>query len=135
MHTGIYSFELILRKAVTIIKQYPKKITSLEEARCIKGIGAKIATKIWEIINTGKLRQAEFALTDSTSQAFQTFGKIWGAGPTSVAKWISKGYRTLDDLNQKDAPMTQQQKIGLKYYYVIYHHTYKIGLSGTYSTQ
>ncbi len=123
MHTGsniLYLAEIILffRKAVNIIKQYPKKITTLEEAKCIKGVGTKIANKIWEIINTGKLRQVEFALSDTTSQAFQIFGKIWGAGPSSVAKWVSKGFRTLDDLRDKGAILTPQQQIGLKYYHV-----------------
>jgi DNA polymerase lambda len=48
-------------------------------------------------------------------QAFRIFGKVFGAGPSTVRKWFALGYRTLEDLRDK-ATLTSQQQIGLRYY-------------------
>lgn len=90
-------------------------MTTLEEAKTIRGVGGKIADKIGEILETGKLRQAEHLKSDKTVEAVNLFGGVWGAGPSTVAKWISLGYRTLEDLPQSQ--LNNQQKIGLKHYH------------------
>jgi DNA polymerase lambda len=47
------------RKAVSIIRAVPYKISSHEDVKNIRGIGTKIREKVTEIITTGKLRKAE----------------------------------------------------------------------------
>lgn len=47
------------RNAAAAVAQHPTRITSGSEARQIKGVGAKIALKIDELIKTGKLEKLE----------------------------------------------------------------------------
>lgn len=47
------------RKAISVLSNHPTRITSGEEARKLKGIGEKIAKKIDEFLQTGKLRKLE----------------------------------------------------------------------------
>ncbi|KAJ3052163.1 hypothetical protein HK097_006809 [Rhizophlyctis rosea] len=41
---------LSYRKAIQILKRYPRKIESGEEAKRVHGIGGKIADKVWKLI-------------------------------------------------------------------------------------
>ncbi|PRP87656.1 hypothetical protein PROFUN_02356 [Planoprotostelium fungivorum] len=100
--------EYAYRKAITALKNYPQKVETLEEARAIRGIGEKIAVKIGEIIDTGELGQAKHR--DEFSDALEVLSKIWGAGPTTVQRWISQGVRGRPQL------LNHQTKIGLKHY-------------------
>lgn len=52
------------RNAASVIAQHPTRITSGKEARQLKGVGAKIADKIDEFLNTGKLEKLEKVCTD-----------------------------------------------------------------------
>uniref|UniRef100_A0A3Q3ECT5 Polymerase (DNA directed), beta n=1 Tax=Labrus bergylta TaxID=56723 RepID=A0A3Q3ECT5_9LABR len=49
----------IKRKAASTISKYPNKIKNGEEAKKLEGVGAKIAEKIDEFLQTGKLRKLE----------------------------------------------------------------------------
>lgn len=68
------------RKAITSLKRYPRKISSAEEAKAIRGIGSRIADKIGEILATGTLRQKDFLLAEPSQVAINLFSKVWGAG-------------------------------------------------------
>lgn len=47
------------RNAASVIAQHPTRITSGSEAKQLKGVGTKIALKIDEFLNTGKLQKLE----------------------------------------------------------------------------
>lgn len=47
------------RKAISVLSSHPTRIKSGDEARKLKGIGEKIAKKIDEYLQTGKLRKLE----------------------------------------------------------------------------
>ncbi|XP_022080719.1 DNA polymerase lambda-like isoform X3 [Acanthaster planci] len=103
------------RKAITALKQYPKEVTSWEEANKIPGIGTRLADKISEILESGHLRKIDHVCGGEDMKALDIFNQIWGVGPTVAQEWVQLGFRTLDDVREK-AKLTRQQKIGLKHY-------------------
>ncbi|XP_068248489.1 DNA polymerase lambda-like [Palaemon carinicauda] len=103
------------QKAISAIRNYPKEITSREEALKIRGVGARLADKVAEIVESGKLRKVAEVCEGEEAKTLQLFMGVWGAGPTTAQNWYIQGFRTLDDLRSK-APLTRHQQIGLKYY-------------------
>ncbi|KAJ3040334.1 hypothetical protein HDV00_010990 [Rhizophlyctis rosea] len=104
---------LSYRKAIQILKRYPRRIESGEEARKVHGIGGKIAEKIDEIIRTGRLRKAEYEPEEL--RCLQLFQKIHGCGIKVARQWYAQGFRTLDDLRTK-AKLTHEQSLGLEHF-------------------
>jgi len=102
------------RKATTILKNLTFQITDYDQIKHIKGIGSRIAEKIREIIETGKLRKAE--IRDPMVDTLKMFSNVFGAGPETVKKWYAQGYRTLQDVVQSPS-LTHQQSVGIKYYH------------------
>ncbi|XP_013421997.1 DNA polymerase lambda isoform X2 [Lingula anatina] len=103
------------QKAVAALKRYDKEITSWEQAKAIPGIGASLADKIWEIVESGELRKLNELSSAGDIATLNLFTNIWGAGPTTARAWVQQGMRSLEDLKTK-ANLTRQQKVGLKYY-------------------
>jgi DNA polymerase/3'-5' exonuclease PolX len=103
------------RKAIAVLKSTKFEIKTAEQAKKLRGIGAKIADKIGEILSTGTLRRIKSEAEDEMTKTLVMFSKVFGAGPETAKKWHAKGYRTIDDLKKSDK-LTQQQKIGVKYY-------------------
>lgn len=103
------------QKAISAIRNYPHEITSREEALKIRGVGARLADKVAEIIESGRLRKVAEVCEGEETQTLQLFMGVWGAGPTTAQSWYIQGFRTLDDLLSK-ATLTRHQQIGLKYY-------------------
>lgn len=58
MSKNIYKYNAY-RKAATTLSELPERVKSGEEARKLPGIGDKIAKKIDEFLETGKLRKLE----------------------------------------------------------------------------
>lgn len=103
------------QKAISAIRNYPRPITSREEALSIRGVGGRLADKVAEIVESGKLRKVAEVCEDEEAQTLQRFMGVWGAGPTTAHGWYIQGYRTLEDLREK-GNLTRHQQIGLKYY-------------------
>lgn len=78
-------------KAATALQIYPKKVESGEEAKKLDGIGVKIAKKIDEIIQTGRLEKLEKARKDKRLQSINELCKVSGIGYECLfsIKWIS----------------------------------------------
>uniref|UniRef100_A0A3Q1EIA0 DNA polymerase n=1 Tax=Acanthochromis polyacanthus TaxID=80966 RepID=A0A3Q1EIA0_9TELE len=68
------------RKAASTIAKYPNKIKSGEEAKKLDGVGAKIAEKIDEFLQTGKLRKLEKIRNDDTSSSINFLTRVTGIG-------------------------------------------------------
>src|SRR5690606_14037407 len=73
------------------------------------------AAKIEEIASTNKLRRLAYANDEPLDQVLETFLKIYDVGTSRANKWISQGFRTLDDLREK-ADLTTNQLIGIERY-------------------
>ncbi|XP_028395240.1 DNA polymerase lambda-like [Dendronephthya gigantea] len=101
------------KKAIASIKDFPKKIETLEECKGLPFVGERLANKIWEIVQTGHLRRLENL--DPKTNSVDLFCNLWGAGPKTAETWVAKGLKTLDDLKEH-GNLNRQQQIGLKYY-------------------
>ncbi|XP_026176999.1 DNA polymerase beta isoform X2 [Mastacembelus armatus] len=113
MSTGQYTNTM--RTASTIAK-YPHKIRSGEEAKKLDGVGAKIAEKIDEFLQTGKLRKLEKIRNDDTSSSINLLTRVTGIGPAAARKFFEEGVKTLEDLKKIEHKLNHHQQIGLKYF-------------------
>ena len=106
------------RQAVDSLKGHNSRIASAQDARKLPGVGAKIAAKIEEILNEGKLTQLDNYNEDPVVRARRTFTNISGVGPVAAQKFVDKGYTTLQDLvdNGEIEHFTAHQKLGVQYY-------------------
>lgn len=103
------------RNAINTLSRAPVLITTAEEAEELPYFGKRLAEKLEEIVNTKSLKRLEYAQNDPTSQTLSLFMGIYGVGKTTADKWITQGFRTLEDLVQK-ADLNANQKIGIKHY-------------------
>ncbi|KAM7018328.1 DNA polymerase beta [Tautogolabrus adspersus] len=104
------------RKAASTIAKYPNKIKSGEEAKKLDGVGAKIAEKIDEFLQTGKLRKLEKIRNDDTSSSINFLTRVTGIGPAAARKFFEEGVKTLEDLKKIEHKLNHHQQIGLKYF-------------------
>ncbi|KAJ6578743.1 DNA polymerase lambda [Mycena vulgaris] len=104
-------------KALRALRNYHKRITSISEARRIRGIGNKTALKIMEIIETGDLRRIGYENTVDV-QVRKIFQGIYGVGQATAFMWYAAGCRSLDDLRagKGGVTLTDAQKIGIQFY-------------------
>jgi len=110
----IHKYKAYMR-ASTVLKAHPKEIKSGEEAMELKGVGKKLADKIDQILETGKLEELEVESKDEHVQAINLISRVPGIGPSAAKKMvIEEGVRTLEDL--KNVKLTHHQQIGLKYF-------------------
>lgn len=103
------------RKAMSVLRNHPVKVTTKEEAGALPNIGPRLAEKIEEIAFTSRLRRLENAKDERTDQVLRTFMGVYGAGIKQASDWVSRGYKTLDELLDK-APLTENQRIGIEHY-------------------
>jgi DNA polymerase lambda len=102
------------QKALIALKRYPKVIETYEEALAIPGVGQKVAEKVWEIVETGHLKNLVELNSREDIRAIKLFTTIHGVGPSVAQTFVAQGLRSIDDL-KLNAHLTRQQKIGLKY--------------------
>jgi len=108
--------------AAEAIRSHDKPITSGLQARQeIKGVGESIATKIDEILKTGKLQFLEERPEEKKEKerVMKIFEGIHDVGEKTAEKWYQAGYRTLEDLQKIYHTMASSQKLGYTYYYQI----------------
>lgn len=108
------------KKAIEELKMTTKPIRTIEDLAGIPGIGAGTRKKIVEIIETGKLAEAEEAKEDYQLDAFDTLTGVYGIGVVKAKELIADGIKTIAELRAavKKNPklLNDKQKIGLKYY-------------------
>lgn len=103
------------RKAITALRNQPRKVMTKEEAFRIPNIGKRIAAKIEEIVWTDKLRRLENIEMEPNDLVLQKFMKIYGVGFTQATAWVKQGHRTMEDLVNK-VNLTKNQLIGVEHY-------------------
>ncbi|KAK9874221.1 hypothetical protein WA026_002574 [Henosepilachna vigintioctopunctata] len=112
---NLFKYEAYKRAAAVLASQ-PKKITSGKEALKLKGIGAKIAKKIDEISQTGKLEKLENIHKDDRSQAINLLASVSGVGPAKAQLLVDENITSIEQLRQNIDKLNHHQQIGLKYY-------------------
>lgn len=103
------------RKAIESISKCSTPILSYNDAIKLSGVGNRIASKVEEILRTGKLRHLGYLRQDERSLCMKLFQKIYGVGPLLAETWYNKGLRSLDDISEKVDNLTGAQRLGIKY--------------------
>lgn len=104
------------RKAAGVLAKHPQKITSGKEAKELEGIGEKIAKKIDEFIQTGKLEKLEKIRASDTNVAIQELTRVTGIGPAAAQKLVQEGICSIEELRKHPDKLNHHQQIGLKHY-------------------
>jgi DNA polymerase beta len=110
-----------IRKALQIIKKYPKKIKdNLDEFSELSGIGKGTMERINEIIETEKLAELDNFKEDKNDKIIEELETIVGVGRANALAFIKEGVKSVQDLKDK----IEQNKIkvndkillGIKYH-------------------
>jgi DNA polymerase/3'-5' exonuclease PolX len=99
-------------KAITI------PITKIEDLDSVKGVGDGIKKKLVEILETGKLKQAENAAASANFQILESLLNIHGIGPVKAKQLVNEhGIKSIEELKQRQSELlNEKQQMGLKYW-------------------
>lgn len=112
---NIYKYNAY-RKAAGTLSGLPERVQSGGEAKKLPGIGEKIAKKIDEFLNTGKLQKLENINKDESNVAINLLTRISGIGPAKAKELVDAGIKTLEDLKNHQDKLNHHQKIGFKFF-------------------
>ena len=106
-------------KAIKEIERLPA-VHSIADVKDLPGVGAKIAAKVAEVLDTGHLLEAEEAKEDYSLEAYNALQEVHGIGPAKARDLITKhGIKTIDALHSAAATnvelLTHAQTVGLKF--------------------
>ncbi|KAK0045407.1 DNA polymerase beta [Biomphalaria pfeifferi] len=104
------------RKAAAALAKYPVRISSGAEAKKLDGIGEKIAKKIDEFLQTGKLQKLEEIRADDQSVAINELTKVTGIGPAAAQKLVKENIMSIEDLRKNPSMLNKHQRIGLEHF-------------------
>ncbi|GIY27319.1 DNA polymerase lambda [Caerostris darwini] len=102
-------------KAILSLRKYPKLIGSLEEIQNLSGMSRKIANKVWEIVQTGYLKEINVKCCRKWVKFTKSLSKAWGITPRIASKLYEEGYSKLQEL-ENNSYLTQDVRLGLVYY-------------------
>ena len=103
------------RKAIATLRKQNHRITFASEAIKLPNIGVRLAAKIEEIVQTDRLKRLQYANQDPRDSTLKLFLGIYGVGMSHAEKWVSAGYKTLEDLQDKGR-LSRSQRIGIEHY-------------------
>ncbi|XP_053612299.1 DNA polymerase beta-like [Plodia interpunctella] len=104
------------KKAAGVLAAHHKRIESGDEAKKLNGIGDKIAKKIDEFLQTGKLRKLETIHQDEQAKAINLLTRVSGIGPVKAAELVRGGIISIDGLRLNLDKLNHHQIIGLKHF-------------------
>ncbi|EPQ55117.1 Nucleotidyltransferase [Gloeophyllum trabeum ATCC 11539] len=89
---------LSYERAISVIKAYLNRITSLAQVKVLPYIGEKISGLVEEYLNTNQISEARSILDSERYRSLTAFTSIYGIGPNTVRKLYARGLRTIRDL-------------------------------------
>ena len=104
------------RKAAQTLAGLDYRIKNGSEAKKLSGVGEKIAQKLDEMIETGKLAKLETILSDENYVGVNLLQRVAGIGPVTAKELVNSGITSLDQLRNNLDRLTSAQRIGLKYF-------------------
>jgi DNA polymerase/3'-5' exonuclease PolX len=107
---------LAYAKAIKSLKDMPGPLTSVDDVKGLKGIGAKITAKIEEILTTGELKAATRTRGELNLDIYDALLKVHGVGPVKAKELVKDGIKSISELREKQHLLNDVQKMGLKYY-------------------
>jgi DNA polymerase beta len=106
------AYQIVLKQ----LNAREEPIYSIDDLKDVKGIGEKIKVKIEEIIETGKLKQAEEYNSNKNSQAINELMRVHAIGPAKAKELVEKHkIYSIKDLKENLQLLNDKQKMGLKY--------------------
>ena len=104
-------------KVIKQLRVLDKPITRIEDLDGIEGIGTSIRTKIEEILETGKLKQADEYDNRPEIKIIEALMKVYGIGPAKAKSLVEEnGITGIEDLKKRQDLLNDKQKMGLKYW-------------------
>lgn len=61
-----------------------------QEALSIHGVGERLADKVAEIVESGKLRKVSEVCEGEEAETLKLFMGVWGAGPSTAQSWYAQ---------------------------------------------
>lgn len=107
------------RNAIKAIKDCGHQIESGKDAQQLNGVGKQIASKIQEIIDTGKLKQVDDLGGEQLEKTkiLGQFTGVWGVGPVKAQELWDMGARSIEDIKTDYQHLLNDNQLrGLKYY-------------------
>lgn len=106
------------RKAISILRNLPFKITSISQIQMKKGFGDSILKKIEEILETGELHIRSIMDQDTDLKYIEEIQKVWGIGQTKANEIVrNHGIQGIEDLKKRGIHLLNDiQKKGLEFY-------------------
>lgn len=103
-------------KAAYSIAHCPVKINSGTKAMDLDGVGKKIASRIDEFVEFGKIKELEEMKHSDYFKSVSELNRVLGIGPAHARKFYREGVRKIEDLNDRKDELTHEQQLGLKYF-------------------
>lgn len=114
---GIKGKVIAYTKIIHALKSVKGKIKTLKSVDGVPQIGPKTKEKISEWLETGTIEECEHAKKElGVVDEKCEFEKIWGIGPVKARKLVDLDIDSIKKLKQNTHLLTDQQKIGLKYF-------------------
>ena len=76
------------------------RVTSGSDARKLDGIGAKIADKIDEFLQTGKLGKLDQIRANDANSSINDLTRVAGIGPAKAKMLVDAGFNSIEDLRK-----------------------------------
>lgn len=103
-------------KVIKQLQALTTPVRTMNDLAGIQGIGESIRLKIQEILDTGKLHQAESYLQQPEHAILEELLKIHAIGPAKAQELVTTyGIRSLAELRARLELLNDKQRMGLKY--------------------
>ncbi|POY75321.1 hypothetical protein BMF94_1692, partial [Rhodotorula taiwanensis] len=86
--------------AISAIIACPYRLRSGEEARALHKVGEKLALKVDEFLDTGRIREADDLDHNERYQSLKSLMTVHGIGQHTAKELYSQGYRSAEDMRK-----------------------------------
>ncbi|BFY97897.1 hypothetical protein BsWGS_00937 [Bradybaena similaris] len=99
-----YSRALAFRRASSLLKSLPFELQDPGQLAGVKDIGDHVLRVITETLDNGTCSEVEKIIHGEWFQQMKMFTAIFGVGPATAKSWITKGWRTIEDVRRAACP-------------------------------
>ncbi|KAM4636943.1 DNA nucleotidylexotransferase [Discoglossus pictus] len=104
-------------RASSVLKSLPFSIVTMKDLEGLPSLGEEMKAIIEEILEDGQSSRVLETINEERYKSFKIFTSVFGVGLKTAEKWYRMGFRTLEDIkNKQDIKLTKMQKTGFLYY-------------------